>query len=328
MALDSPVFVLDSEPPNQYISDAMWWFWLRLAELEPTTQLGGIYANKPHFHNTGQANLDNWPDSYSIRDTPNKTGPYWKAYAAAIDWTFPEAQSGDYGRISKYSKRLYDSGRDPNDPRLDQVMYQFFGQTDWDSSVEGWNEYKEQNASSDSSHLWHMHIEIFRCMVHDYWAYWALLTVLMGWTVEQWRASGGGSGGGDSEMYALHGMGLNGSPISHDTMYLQEQMLFLVNSNPGYAERLPEHPLQVDGKYGSNTDYWVSVLLTGGAGTEVNGAWFSKLDQIVIDRKIVLAGVGQGPAGPAGPEGPKGDKGDKGDAAVLAAGTILTVTGG
>lgn len=190
MTLSRPDFSLDKPNPNSVvITDAMWWLWLRLRELEPTSQLGGIYANKRGFHNTGNANLQNWPTNYSIRDEPNRTGPWWKTKASAIDWTFPEAQTGNYNRIAKYSKRLYDSGKDSSDPRLDLVMYQFFGQIDTDTTVEGWNEYRDENSSSDSSHLWHCHIEIFRNKCGDFDAMWALLTVLMGWTVQQWKLS-------------------------------------------------------------------------------------------------------------------------------------------
>jgi hypothetical protein len=35
-----------SNPNPSYVTDAMWWLWEQLQALEPTSQLGGIYANK------------------------------------------------------------------------------------------------------------------------------------------------------------------------------------------------------------------------------------------------------------------------------------------
>jgi hypothetical protein len=171
------------------ITDAEWWLWLRLRELEPTSQLGGILAWKSGFHSTGDYNQKKHPGNYSVRDAPNRTGPWWLWYASALDWTFPEAHGGDYGRISRYTRRLLASARDPGDPRLDLILYEFFGQADNDRVVEGFNEYREQDATSDPSHLFHLHFSFLRKACGDFWAMWALLTVLMGWSVAQWRAS-------------------------------------------------------------------------------------------------------------------------------------------
>jgi hypothetical protein len=107
----------------------------------------------------------------------------------------------------------------------------------------------------------------------------AILSVLRGESKQQWEQSGGAVTG-EEDMYAKKGMGLNGTPVSHNSMYLQQMMLHLVEGDP----RLVEHPLTVDGKYGSNTSYWVSVLLTGGAGEEVTGGWFGVLDRMVAEK--------------------------------------------
>lgn len=177
------------------ITDAEWWLWLRLHELEPTSQLGGILAWKSGFHSTGDYNRKHHPGNYSIRDLPNRTGPWWEWKASALDWTFPEAHGGNYSRISRYTRRLLASAKDANDPRLDLVLYEFFGQADNDRVVEGFNEYRESDATSDISHLFHLHFSLLRKACGDFWAMWALLTVIMGWSVAQWRASlPGGTG--------------------------------------------------------------------------------------------------------------------------------------
>lgn len=190
MTLTRPDFTLDQPNPNPAnITDAEWWLWLRLKELEPKSQLGGILAWKKGFHSTGQYNLDHYPTNYSIRDAVNREGPWWRDKASAIDWTFPDAQGGSYVTIAKYTARVIASGRDGNDPRLDRVLYEVYGNADNDTTVEGWDEYHEESVSSDSSHLWHIHFSFFRSKCGDFWGMWALLTVLMGWTVSQWRAT-------------------------------------------------------------------------------------------------------------------------------------------
>lgn len=185
-----PDFRLPTPNPNTtYITDAEWWLWCALHALEPASLLGGIYANKKGFHNTGNANLENWPDNYSIRDEPNRRGPWWRTKASALDWTFPDAQRGDYKTIDKYTSRLVASATNPNDPRLDLILYEFYGQADTDLAVEGYDELHDRSATSDSSHLWHIHKSFLRDKCGDFWGMWALYTVLIGWTVAQWRAS-------------------------------------------------------------------------------------------------------------------------------------------
>lgn len=198
-----PDFALKAPNPNpRRITDALWWFKERCDELEP--ELGeflGILAWKPGFHSTGQYNLQNFPGNYSIRDSVNRTGPWWRDYSSAFDWGFLDAKARDYSTISKYSNRLRNSGRDPLDPRLDLSLFDFYGQTDNDVEVEGWNEYREENTSSDPSHLWHIHFGFLRSKVGDFWGMWALYTVLIGWTVQQWQSSL--NGGGSEDMYLL-----------------------------------------------------------------------------------------------------------------------------
>ena len=189
MALNAPVFTLDSPNKLAHTTDAEWWMSRRLLELEPTSKFAGIYANKKGFHNTGDANEKNWPGNYSIRDAPNRRGPWWRKYASALDWTFPDAQRGDYKTINKYTSRLVASALDSNDPRLDLILFEFYGQADRDKDVEGYNELHEKHVTSDSSHLWHIHFSFLRDKCGDFWGMWALLTVLMGWTVAKWRSS-------------------------------------------------------------------------------------------------------------------------------------------
>lgn len=145
-----------ANPNPDFITDEMWYLWEELHKLEPTSQLGGIYANKSGYHNTRNGNASN---NYSVVDNEDKGGPGNKA--AALDWTFPNAQSGDYDKIIKYSKRLLKSGQDANDSRLDGWR-EFYGQADQDTHVEGWDFRYAVPATSDPSHLWHIHFSCDR----------------------------------------------------------------------------------------------------------------------------------------------------------------------
>jgi len=204
----APASAADNPNPAR-ITDASWWLMEELLKLDPGTQNGGIYFDKPGYHNTRAAND---PNNYSVRDAEDQGGPSDKA--AAYDWTFPEAQgltaddidlsayagrplasdvqalSPDYSNIARFSSRLLASGKDPNDPRLNGWR-EFYGQTDSDSTVEGWDFRYDYAVSSGSSHLWHIHLSEDRDKVTSYDNKRALLSVLRGETVEQWGAPHG-----------------------------------------------------------------------------------------------------------------------------------------
>lgn len=167
-----------------YVTSEMQWLMSALLALEPGTQNGGIYANKSGYHNTRKHHLESRPRDYSIRDAVDREGPDDKA--AAFDWTFPDAQSGRYATISKYVSRIIASGKDPDDPRLNNWR-EFYGQADADNAVEGWDSRYLVPVSSDSSHLWHIHGSVSRKYVADLPTMQALLSVLRGESVQQWR---------------------------------------------------------------------------------------------------------------------------------------------
>lgn len=189
MTLSKPDFNLDKPNPNpDGIPDPIWWFMLRVEEMEPSSQNSGIFGYKPGFHASGKWNKIHFPNNYSIRDKVNQSGVGWEK-GSAWDWTFPDAQRGNYETINKYSKRLWNSMHDSADPRLDLWMWEFFGQIDSDRQVEGYNEYREDNVTSNTSHLWHIHGSVKRSQAGSFWGAWATLTVLMGWSVRKWRDS-------------------------------------------------------------------------------------------------------------------------------------------
>jgi len=178
-----------ANPNPAYITDEMWWLWQQLQALEPSSQLGGIFANKPGYHNARE-NLPAW--DYSVTDNPpDWGGPPDKA--AALDWTFPNAQSGNYSTIASYTSRLLASAQDPADPRL-AGWREFYGNADDDTYVEGWDIRYGCAATSDSSHLWHIHVSENRDQTTSLANKKALLSVLRGESVAAWLATAEGNG--------------------------------------------------------------------------------------------------------------------------------------
>ncbi|SDT74419.1 LysM peptidoglycan-binding domain-containing protein [Actinoplanes derwentensis] len=158
--------------------------WPGLHALEPASKLGGILARKRGYHDSRGHHLQvGRTNDYSIRMPLDLKGP--DDEAAAIDWTFPDAQAGDFTTIKKYSARLLAAGR-ANDPRT-YAMREFFGNADLDRDVEGWDFVRDETSSSDSSHLWHIHISIRRCYVNNRQAIDAILSILRGEALAVWQ---------------------------------------------------------------------------------------------------------------------------------------------
>lgn len=155
--------------------------WPGMKLLEPSSKLGGVLARKPGYHNS----RDHLPTSdYSVSQFAiDRQGP--EDEGSAIDWTFPDAQAGNYDTISKYSKRLYAVR---NGDSRTVYMREFFGQIDSDRTVEGWDYSKNRASTSDSSHLWHIHISIHRKYIDSAFAMRAILSILKGQSEEDWKA--------------------------------------------------------------------------------------------------------------------------------------------
>lgn len=164
-----------ANPNPARIADLTWKFWLDFKALCPSAQLSGIYANKPGYHNQRNALP---AGDYSRVLSLDLQGPGDKA--SAIDLTLPLAD------MKKYSARLLNSGKDPNDPR-GNYLREFYGNVDGNSYVDGWDFQRVGPASSDSSHLWHIHISFIRKYLNDPAMYRALMSILRGESVLVWK---------------------------------------------------------------------------------------------------------------------------------------------
>lgn len=155
---------MSENEPNPWpggIADTTWEF--RCSCLELGGNDAGIYADKPGFHNTVKNNQAKWPSNYSVNPAYPVLvqGPQDKA--RAFDWLFPEAQNGDYGRITHYSKLLLAASK-ARDPRL-TCLYEWFG-TDNGANI-GYGVYKNVPSSSDDSHDYHIHFSFVTAWLLD-----------------------------------------------------------------------------------------------------------------------------------------------------------------
>ncbi|MBN1174218.1 MAG: hypothetical protein JXA67_18755 [Micromonosporaceae bacterium] len=172
---------------NVYVDDTMNWLADQLHVLEPKDSAnGGIYANKPGYHNTRAANQRHWPDNYSIRDALDQLGSAGRA--AGLDWTFRSAQRGDHTAISRYCGRLW-TASNAGDARL-VGWREWFG-TCGGQVVQGYDLRYRRPTSSDKSHLWHIHFSETRAYVSSRVNKEALLSVLRGEPLADYLARGG-----------------------------------------------------------------------------------------------------------------------------------------
>lgn len=187
-----PDFTLPKPNPNPAVmTDALWWLVCMREALEPDSDNGGTYANKPGHHNIGNnLPMPGRKSDSSITYAYDRSGPWWKTKTAAHDWTFRSAQRGNYTIISKYTKRLINVMKDPNDTRPDDVYAYTLGQIDNDRVVEGYNERTDAaETSQDETHNWHRHDSFRRNIVGSFAHMWKALTIDMGWTYAEWLKS-------------------------------------------------------------------------------------------------------------------------------------------
>lgn len=265
-----------SSPPNSFTTQAIWDLWLSVSRaLGSKVKLGGIYANKPGYHNTRAQNSSG---NYSVTLPLDKQGPSNKA--AALDLTFPSAAD-----MKLYTDRLR-KAMQSRDPRMGSVK-EFYGTLNG-SVVYGLGKKSRDGApystSADKSHLWHIHISFFRADVENWNRLKGIAEVLIG-------ASLPSSGNATIEGgIMLPKYGAKGTVVG----YWQRMLL-------AAGEKLPKYG--VDNHYGDETKNAVLSWYkrNGGDPKKFDGKSITSWTAISLQRAVF--------AGKPGPEGKPGKDG-------------------
>ena len=291
-------------PSPARITDPMWRLWTDRPV--GSWRLGGIYANKSGYHNTRAANQSQWPGNYSIRLALDLKGPADKA--AAIDYTMSDAEMRKRtGYLAAAAER--------NDPRLAAVR-EFYGTLDSrtvygrikDSRTGPW-----RASTADNSHLWHIHISVFRSYV-DVWDELApLLSVLAGETLQQWQTR---TERGDRYM-GFVGLrhGDNPDPKqggSKELGWRVESLQVTLRDIAAATGNQAINPGTIDGWYGDKTAAAVLACRRLVGSNVESGNVISGWADAQIRKAYALSVGGRGERGPAGPPGPRGERGPAG----------------
>lgn len=255
-----------ANPNPSRITDEMWWMWTQARSFIPGVRLGGIWASKPGYHNTVSANSSS---NYSVRLSLDRTSPRDKA--RALDLTMSDAA------MRKYTQRLLDAAA-RRDPRLRGVR-EFYGTVNGrtvvgrikDSEAGAW-----RSSTSDTSHLWHIHISIFTAYCDNQTALADVMSVLSGGTTSE----------GDDPMLGLK-KGDSGKQVT---------ALQAVLTRAGFT-------VAKDGDYGAKTAAALLALRKseGSAATDGNEVTPDAYAQLLSALAAHQAGGKEGPKGDPGP---------------------------
>lgn len=191
-----PDFTILNVPGNVHVTKAQRWLTDQLIDLEPRTVIAGWYSHKPGYHDTVEhcdaRDKALGTDDYSTRDPQDRRGPRDKT--RAWDWTFRDAQAGNFTSFAKYGDRLLIAHR-AEDPRLGGWR-EYLGRVSTAVLVNGVltkrvgiDFRKNRLRIPDATHDWHAHGSESTEHVESFWNKWAFLTLLADWTLAEWQMS-------------------------------------------------------------------------------------------------------------------------------------------
>lgn len=189
-----PDFTILNEPGNIHVTRAQRWLTDQLIDLERRTLISGWYAHKPGYHDTVAHNdaRSGVGKDYSARDPQDRRGP--RNRTRAWDWTFRDAQVGNFTSFERYGDRFMAAYR-AKDPRL-SGWREYLGRVSTPVII---NEESTKRVGidfrhrylriPDSTHDWHVHASESTEYVESFENKWAFLTIAAGWTLAEWRQS-------------------------------------------------------------------------------------------------------------------------------------------
>ena len=160
---------------HEYGPAAMYAMYPPIRKKLASMRVSGIVGNKAHRYGYHRCRKLIDADDYSRQAPRDQEGDPWAA--SAIDFALNEAQ------MKLVTARLFKAFRE-SDPRVHGVVREFFGTLDG-RKVTGWNDYPSHSrrvgyTTSDPSHLWHIHLSIFRAFANDAYRMRLVVEVIIG----------------------------------------------------------------------------------------------------------------------------------------------------
>lgn len=154
---------------GEYAPDAIKWLAAEIVKKIPSAKLSGIVGDQAHHYGYHRARSRLPANDYSVTLADDKRGP--DDAASALDITFNATWQHEISRRLLTAAKARDSRLYP--------LREFFGSTDG-KRVIGWDLVRHVAATSDDSHLWHVHFSILRRYADDRKALASILEVVVG----------------------------------------------------------------------------------------------------------------------------------------------------
>lgn len=181
-----------TNPQPSHITAEMWWFIEEWERMAPATVFAGAWGDfKPGYHCDYWTlkHHSGWQNDYSVQLADDQVGGGHpnEHMGAAVDITFPDAQSGNYTTIRRYSDRVRAAWK-ARDPRLKGWREVLCNSSDGDTPADGYDFVSWTERSPDDTHKWHMHFSCLRKYLNVRAVFEAMMSILRGETLAQWES--------------------------------------------------------------------------------------------------------------------------------------------
>ncbi|MGH8880059.1 MAG: hypothetical protein ACRD0P_22360 [Stackebrandtia sp.] len=136
----------------EHAPDGLLWLSREIIKVVPSAEMSGIVGDPSHTYGYHRCRNVLPASDYSVKLAADRAGD--GDAAAALDIKYNAAW------MKTITSRLLKSAKDKNDPRLNCIR-EFYGTLDG-RRVTGWDCYYGEPATSDDSHLWHVHLSVLR----------------------------------------------------------------------------------------------------------------------------------------------------------------------
>lgn len=155
---------------SEYAPSSLKWLGQQVVKHVPSARMSGIVGDRAHTYGYHRARSQLASSDYSVRLAKDKQGD--ANAASAIDISLSASM------MRTVTKRFMKVAKDKSDPRR-AYFREFFGTLNG-KTVTGWDTSSNSATTSDSSHLWHVHVSVYRKYATSRTAAEALLSIFTG----------------------------------------------------------------------------------------------------------------------------------------------------